>query len=57
MLTYGLSPFFAGAKLLIICEIHKYFVVFLIIYIKKSIFYLTIGAQASISHSVISLSR
>lgn len=38
MLTYGLSPFFAGAKLLIICEIHKYFVVFLIIYIKKKAF-------------------
>lgn len=28
MLTYGLSPFFAGAKLLIICEIHKFFAVF-----------------------------
>lgn len=29
MLTYGLSPFFAGAKLLIICEIHKFFAFFL----------------------------
>ena len=38
MLTYGPSPLFAGAKLLIICEISKFFVVFFII---KGLFFLS----------------
>ena len=72
MLTYGPSPFFAGAKLLIICEVGKFLSHFLII--KGQFFYLTApfvdlsavfypkihldsGAQASANHSVISSSR
>ena len=39
MLTYGPSPFFAGAKVLIICEIRKFLSVFLII--KGQFFYST----------------
>lgn len=31
MLTFGLRPFFAGAKVLIICEIRKFLSFFLII--------------------------
>ena len=39
MLTFGLRPFFAAAKVLIICEIRKFLSVFLII--KGQFFYST----------------
>ena len=46
MLTYGPSPFFAGAKLLIICEISKFFPDFLInkgqFFIKLPFFHINI---------------
>ena len=39
MLTFGLCPFFAAAKVLIICEIRKFLSLFLII--KGQFFYST----------------
>ena len=46
MLTFGLCPFFAGAKLLIICEISKFFPDFLInkgqFFIKLPFFHINI---------------
>ena len=73
MLTFGLRPFFAGAKVLIICEIRKFLSFFLIIkgqffhstalFCRKSLIFILFfahlvrGEQASANHSVISSSR